>query len=175
LHVFRDFAEEAYAEAKKNPLHLTHILQAKRYLEVEKAKEDAFKTEVQLSSGKSSATSPSNTNFTFMGDADGQPPTFPTKDLAQYGHIHDNNMYTAFHQLLNLHGATPFQQRKAIRIICTLISEGVHPNHPIHQYILNFLTSSLPHTSASWPLTSSKYCEIFKNNNKTTKLIGCGF
>jgi len=149
LHVFRDFAEEAYAEAKKNPLHLTHILQAKRYLEVEKAKEDAFKTEVQLSSGKSSATSPSNTNFTFMGDADGQPPTFPTKDLAQYGHIHDNNMYTAFHQLLNLHGATPFQQRKAIRIICTLISEGVHPNHPIHQYILNFLTSSLPHTSGN--------------------------
>jgi N-ethylmaleimide reductase len=29
-------------------------------------------------------------------------------------------------------------------------------------------------TSASWPLTSSKYCEIFRNNNKTTKLIGCG-
>lgn len=149
LHIFRDFAQEAYLEAKQNPLHLAHITQAKRFLEIEKAKEDAFKTEVQMSSGKASSSPSARSTYNFMGDVDGQPSTFPTKDLAQYGHIHDNNMYTSFHQLLNLHGATPFQQRKAIHIICTLISEDVHPHHPIHQYIINFLTSSLPHTSGN--------------------------
>jgi V-type H+-transporting ATPase subunit H len=155
LQIFRDYAQEAYLEAKKNPSHNAQILQAKRYLEVEKAKEDAFKTEVQLSgSGKSANNNTNNTNinptaFTFTGEGDGQPPTFAVKDLSKYGHIHDRNMYTSLHQLLNLHGATPFQQRKAIRVICALISKNVSANHPIHQYIFAFLTSSLPHTSGN--------------------------
>lgn len=169
LQVFRDYAQEAYLEAKKNPLYLAQLLQAKRYLEAEKAKEDAFKTEVQLSYHRQSQTSPSQGSspaFAFDGEIDGQPLTFPAKDLSQYGHIHDNNMYTSLHQLLNLHGAAPFQQRKAVRIICTLLSQNVHENHPIHQYIFNFLTSSLPHTMGNGTISLLDGLRILLTNKK---------
>lgn len=132
LALFHVLAQEAYTAAKANSAFAAKIKAVRDKREQDRAHEDAIQTQLQISGqNKQYDLSP--------------PQAFPAKDLAQYGQIFDNGVYTSLLAIVKANNSSSFQQRKALHALTLLINKpAVSEEHPIHQHVFAYLTHALP-------------------------------